>query len=117
MIKLQKQIRMVKYSLQQALRFIFLLKHCQTLKKEYNTQLKKILFLSWMNSLLKILIDDREGLGVARVLGLCPIRTTAVLLMFYRNGIIDYRGFCDDLLRLSEEGYSITASVYAKLLR
>ncbi len=64
-----------------------------------------------------LLIDDREGLGVARVLGLRPIRTTAVLLMFYRSGIIDYRGFCDGLLRLSEEGYFITASVYAELVR
>ncbi len=64
-----------------------------------------------------LLIDDREALEVARVFGLHPVRTTAVLLMFYRNGIIDYKGFCDSLLRLSEEGYFMKAEVYNELIK
>ncbi|MFQ6137034.1 MAG: hypothetical protein ACE5PM_07630 [Candidatus Hydrothermarchaeales archaeon] len=64
-----------------------------------------------------LLIDDREGLGVARVFGLQPRRTTAVLLMFYRDGIIDYKELCDSLLRLSEEGYFMKAEVYNELIK
>lgn len=87
-----------------------------------------------------LLIDDKKGFGIAkefglhpisktsvlfssrwqrqqlRQYGLSPLRTTAVLLMFYRGGIIDYKELCDSLSGLSEEGYFMKAEVYDKLI-
>jgi hypothetical protein len=64
-----------------------------------------------------LLIDDKEGVGVAGVFGLQPLRTTAVLLMFYRHGLMDYTEVCDSLLRLSAEGYFMKATVYNELIK
>lgn len=92
-----------------------------------------------------LLFDDRVGLEVAGVLdagvsdfhpvkktavlyasrwqrqrlrvGLQPIRTTTVLLKFYRNGIIDYENFCDSISMLSEEGYFVKAESYKELIK
>lgn len=88
-----------------------------------------------------LLIDDREGLGVAKVFGLYPMRTTsvmyssrwqrqhlrtsdlhpmrttAVLLVLYRKGVINYKELRDSLLRLSQEGYFMGAEIYNELIK
>ena len=64
-----------------------------------------------------LLIDDKEGYTAAGLFRLQPLRTTALLLMLYRDGAATYEAFCDSLLRLSEEGYFMKAEVYNRLIK
>ena len=64
-----------------------------------------------------ILIDDKEGVEVCRVLGLRPYRTTAILLEFLKKDLIKAREFEDLLIELSKAGYFMRAEVFSLLLR
>lgn len=64
-----------------------------------------------------ILIDDKEGYEFSKLLNLRPLRTTALLLKFYKERLFSYKEFCDVLLKLSEEGYFLSAKVYEELIR
>lgn len=64
-----------------------------------------------------ILIDDKEGYEFSKLLDLSPLRTTALLLKFYKENLFGYKEFCDVLLELSEEGYFMSAKVYEELIK
>ncbi|MBU4265857.1 MAG: hypothetical protein L6243_06835 [Candidatus Altiarchaeales archaeon] len=64
-----------------------------------------------------ILIDDKEGVEVCKVLGLRPYRTTAILLEFLKKDLIKAREFEDLLIELSKAGYFMRAEVFSLLLR
>lgn len=64
-----------------------------------------------------ILIDDKEGVEVCKVLGLRPYRTTAILLEFLKKDLIKAREFEDLLIDLSKAGYFMRAEVFSLLLR
>jgi hypothetical protein len=64
-----------------------------------------------------LLIDDKEGYEFCRILKLRPYRTTALLLRFYKEDLLGYKKFCDSILKLSEEGYFLSARVYGELIR
>jgi len=64
-----------------------------------------------------VLIDDKEGVEVCRVLGLKPYRTTAILLEFLKKDLITEREFEDLLLELSKAGYFMRAEVFSLLLK
>ncbi|MFQ5816157.1 MAG: hypothetical protein ACE5G7_06640, partial [Candidatus Hydrothermarchaeaceae archaeon] len=64
-----------------------------------------------------ILIDDKEGYEFSKLLNLSPLRTTALLLKFYKEEFLGYEEFCDAVLKLSEEGYFLSAKVYEELIK
>jgi hypothetical protein len=64
-----------------------------------------------------ILIDDKEGYEFSKLLNLSPLRTTALLLRFYKEDFFSYKEFCDAALKLSEEGYFLSAKVYEELIK
>src|SRR3990172_10799121 len=49
-----------------------------------------------------ILIDDKEGYEFSKLLNLNPLRTTALLMKFYKENLLSYKEFCDAVLKLSE---------------
>lgn len=63
-----------------------------------------------------ILIDDKEGYEFSKLLNLSPLRTTALLLRFYKEDFFSYKEFCEAVLKLSEEGYFLSAKVYEELI-
>ncbi len=64
-----------------------------------------------------ILIDDKEGYEFSKLLNLRPLRTTALLLKFYKEDLLSYEEFCGVVLKLSEEGYFLSAKVYEELIK
>lgn len=63
-----------------------------------------------------ILLDDKEAIAYARILGLEPIRTTRLLFELTKNKHLPKEQFKDALIRLSQEGYFLTIDVYTYLL-
>jgi len=66
--------------------------------------------------LKKILLDDKEAIAYARLLGLQPIRTTRLLLELVKQQHLSKEQFKHALIRLSQEGYFMTIDVYDYLL-
>ena len=63
-----------------------------------------------------LLIDEKEGFDAAILLGLKPLRTTALLLRLLSKKIIKFNDYKEALLNLSESGYFLSAETYEKLL-
>lgn len=63
-----------------------------------------------------ILIDDKEGFNLASILGLKPIRTTSLLLIFLDKCLIKFNEYENLLRELSKSGYFLDAITYNKLL-
>ncbi len=63
-----------------------------------------------------ILLDDKEAIAYARILGLEPIRTTRLLLELVKQKQLSKEQFTHALVRLSREGYFISLDVYTYLL-
>lgn len=62
-----------------------------------------------------ILMDDKKGVNLAKMMGLDPVRTTTVLGIAYKNGLItDIR---QELLNLREKGYWITDYYVDEILK
>ena len=54
----------------------------------------------------QVLMDDRKGVNLAKKMGLEPLRTTTIIGIAYKNGLLaDIR---KELLNLREKGYWIT---------
>jgi len=54
----------------------------------------------------QVLMDDRKGVNLAKKMGLEPLRTTTIIGIAYKNGLLaDIR---KELLNLREKGYRIT---------
>lgn len=65
----------------------------------------------------RILVDDKEAVEAAKILGLKPLRTTALLLYSLKDGAINFNEFQDILLGLSEGGYFLDAKTYDEILK
>ncbi|MEE8167837.1 MAG: hypothetical protein V3T58_03060 [Candidatus Hydrothermarchaeales archaeon] len=91
-------------------------KRIENVRSLHAGEMKAISLCSESNA-KAMLIDDKEGYEFAKLLNLHPYRTTALLLRFYKEGLIDYDEFCDLTLKLSEEGYFMSARVYKELLK
>lgn len=63
-----------------------------------------------------LLIDEKEGFDAAILLGLNPLRTTALLLRLLNKKLIKFNDYKESLLNLSESGYFLSAETYEKLL-
>jgi len=63
-----------------------------------------------------ILVDDKEGYDTALMMGLKPLRTTALLLMLRNRKHISFSEFRHSLLKLSKSGFFLSAEVFEKLL-
>jgi predicted nucleic acid-binding protein len=64
-----------------------------------------------------ILIDDKEGVEVCKVLGLKPFRTTTILLELLKRNLISLEEFENLLIELSKDGYFLRADVFKFLLK
>lgn len=64
-----------------------------------------------------ILIDDKEGVEVCKILGLKPFRTTTLLLEMLKKNMIDLAEFKDLLVGLSNHGYFLRADVFEFLVK
>ncbi len=64
-----------------------------------------------------ILIDDKEGVEVAKVLGLRVWRTTAILFALLKLKSIKFDEFERLLIELSNSGYFITADIFNHLVK
>lgn len=64
-----------------------------------------------------IIVDDREAVEAAKLLGLKPMRTTALMLFCLKQGAIDFDELQNLLLMLSEGGYFLDAKTYEEILR
>lgn len=64
----------------------------------------------------KILIDDKDGIDIAIMLGLKPIRSTAIILKLLTNKIISYEEYKKSLFQLVESGYYLDAETYKILI-
>ncbi len=63
-----------------------------------------------------LLIDEKEGYDAAELLGLKPLRTTALLLKLLNKKVIKLSYYKESLLQLSESGYFLSAETYERLL-
>lgn len=94
-------------------------KKVNELKKELNTlhlgELKAINLCLQIN-IKDILIDDKEAYELCKMLKLNPIRTTAFLLNCVKDKLISKEEFKEFLLKISQEGYFLTAEVFQYLL-
>lgn len=63
-----------------------------------------------------LLIDEKEGYDAAEIMGLSPLRTTALLLILLDKKIIEFNEYKESLLALSESGYFLSAEAYERLL-
>lgn len=63
-----------------------------------------------------LLIDEKEGHEAALLLGLKPLRTSALLLKLLKKNALSFKEYKDSLLRLSESGYFLSAETYELLL-
>jgi len=63
-----------------------------------------------------LLIDEKEGYKAAELVGLNPLRTTALLLRLLNKKIIKFEEYKESLLALSESGYFLSAETYERLL-
>jgi len=63
-----------------------------------------------------LLIDEKEGFDTSRLLGLNPLRTTALLLKLLNKKIIKFNDYKESLLNLSESGYFMSAETYERLI-
>lgn len=63
-----------------------------------------------------LLIDEKEGYDAAEIIGLNPIRTTALLLRSLNKKFIKFDEYKESLLALSESGYFLSAEAYERLL-
>ncbi len=64
-----------------------------------------------------ILIDDKEGVEVSKIVGLNPWRTTAILLGLLKLKVIKPDEFKSLLIDLSKSGYFISAEIFDYLIR
>ena len=64
-----------------------------------------------------ILMDDKEGIEVCRILGLKAFRTTTLLLEFLKLDLINLKEFKDLLIELSKSGYFMRAEIFDFLVR
>ena len=76
----------------------------------------KAINLCLKNRLKDILIDDKEAYELCKLLNLNPIRTTAFLLMAVKNKLINKVDFRESLVKLSKEGYFMSAEVFQILI-
>lgn len=63
-----------------------------------------------------LLIDEKEGYDAAKLIGLNPLRTTALLLKLLNKKYIKFEEYKESLLALSESGYFLSAETYERLL-
>ncbi len=63
-----------------------------------------------------LLIDEKEGYEAAKILGLHPMRTTAILIRLLNKREITSKEYQQAILGLSESGYFLTAQVYQELI-
>ena len=63
-----------------------------------------------------LLIDEKEGYEAAGLVGLNPLRTTALLLRLLNKKLIKFEEYKESLLALSESGYFLSAEAYERLL-
>jgi len=63
-----------------------------------------------------LLIDEKEGFNASKLLGLTPLRTTALLLTLLNKKIIKFNEYKESLLNLSESGYFLSAETYERLI-
>lgn len=63
-----------------------------------------------------LLIDEKEGYEAAELIGLNPLRTTALLFRLLDKKFIKFDGYKESLLNLSESGYFLSAETYERLL-
>ena len=64
-----------------------------------------------------LLIDEKEGYEAAQLIGLNPLRTTAILLILSNKKLINFEEYKESLLALSESGYFLSAETYERLLQ
>ena len=64
-----------------------------------------------------LLIDEKEGYEAAQLIGLNPLRTTAILLSLLNKKLINFEEYKESLLALSESGYFLSAETYERLLQ
>jgi len=64
----------------------------------------------------EILVDDKDAYNICKLVGLKPIRTTAILLKFLKENFISFNEFKDLLKNLSKEGYFLDIETFEYLL-
>lgn len=73
--------------------------------------------LALKSGIRNILIDDKEGAEVCKILGLKPYRTTALLLELLKRSLISIKEFENLLIELSKCGYFLRADVFEFLVK
>lgn len=63
-----------------------------------------------------LIIDEKEGYDAAELMGLSPLRTTALLLKLVDKKFINFQEYKESLIGLSESGYFLSAETYERLL-
>lgn len=77
----------------------------------------EVLSIAKENGILTVIIDNKEGVEVAKILDLLPLRTTALLLILNKNNELNYEELSDALLDLSREGYFMKTEVFDRLVK
>lgn len=73
--------------------------------------------LALKEKISNVLIDDKEGVEICKILGLKPFRTTALLLLFLKQNLINLEEFKELLIKLSKNGYFLRAEVFEFLVK
>lgn len=76
-----------------------------------------IISLALKLGIKNVLIDDKEGVEVCKILGLKPFRTTMILLEMLKRNLITIKEFENLLIELSKSGYFLRAGVFKFLLK
>lgn len=63
-----------------------------------------------------LLIDEKEGFNIARMLHLSPIRTTSLLIILLDKRRISLKEYESSLRSISESGYFLDAVTYERLI-
>ena len=85
---------------------------------QFNLDLGELKALSLCQELKikNILIDEKEGYNSALILGLKPLRTSALMLRLLNKKIINLKDYSESLFSLSQSGYFISAEIYKELI-
>lgn len=95
-----------------------IIKECGLMINQPNLDLGELKAISLCKELKirDLLIDENEGYDTTLILGLKPLRTSALILRLLNKKIIDFEEFQEALLNLSKSGYYLSAELYSRLL-
>lgn len=117
-IKGKKQNKSEVPMIEKAISNFIIVKDCNSTINQPNLDLGELKAISLCKEqkIRNLLIDENEGYDIALILGLKPLRTSAIILRLLNKKIINLKEFQESLINLSKSGYYLSAEIYNKLL-